>query len=215
MEKFTVYKLSCSKTSKCYIGQTCEPLAIRLSKHFSDYKTRYDGRPLHLAFDQFGIDCWTIEALETGCTFDDSVAFEIDNIAKFDSFYKGFNGSTGGFGTAGTIWNEERKRKLSESLKKTYATKTIEELRVKDETRNLMSKSKLEKHWRSETCIVNGTSFKSLRQAAIAFSTTIYKVKLAIESGTELKHGKVDWDYINETELRLKEEKYLKRKSVA
>ena len=208
---FTVYRLWCVASGKSYIGQTCEPIGVRLSKHKSDYKNRYDGRPLHLGFDQYGTEGWEIETLERDCTASEALMYEIDYITKFNSLYGGYNGNTGGFGTAGRIWSEEQKLKLSDTLKRYWGSKTKAERRRRssDETKKLMSNAKLKSHWRSESCVVNGISFKSLRQAAIEFSITIYKVKNSIEFGTEIKHGNVDWDKIIEDENKRKEKKYI------
>lgn len=211
---YTVYKISCNQTHKCYIGQTLSPLNIRLSKHLSDFKQRPDNRPLHSAFIQFGIDCWIITPIETGLSLSDSIEREKHYIAEYNSFYDGYNGSLGGLGTSGCVWTEEMRQAASNKLKEVFANKPIEELRISASAKELMSKNKLEHHWRSEKCVVNGVEYNSLRQAAIAYTTTIYKVKISMERGSQLEHGNVDWERIDRIELAKKEAKYLKRKGV-
>lgn len=63
--KEDIYKITCLKTNKIYIGRTRKKLSVRLKNHYSDAKNdpaTYQ-RPLHIALRYYGIENFIIEKI--------------------------------------------------------------------------------------------------------------------------------------------------------
>jgi group I intron endonuclease len=119
-----IYIIKCPGTDKVYIGQTINTLEKRMTKHRSaarKYQNDVEQPPnlpkkrgtctkLYRAMNKYGIDNYTIEALEE---IDDKLLnnVEIMYIAKFDAIQNGYNLKEGGSNGA---HSEETRRIIGE-----------------------------------------------------------------------------------------------------
>src|SRR5258707_1067521 len=105
---YFIYRIVCFITGQCYIGQTVN-LAERKQRHLRELR-RNDHHSPHLqqAFNKYGEQSFYFEALENNVQQKDVDRCEIEWIARFNSFFDGYNftlgGQTGGSRTI-CIWN--------------------------------------------------------------------------------------------------------------
>ena len=109
-----IYGWYCTVTDKWYIGQTINPL-IRFNCHINEAINKKDNNYFHRALRKYGLDNWVYCVLEENILRENLNIREIEWIAEFDSFYTGYNLTTGG--DTNCIFSEEVKRKISESRK--------------------------------------------------------------------------------------------------
>lgn len=115
-----IYKVVNKTNGKVYIGQTIRGLKTRKADHFfryndkdsSTYKYKFAKALRKYGFDNFE---WSI--LYDNIKLSDLDKLEIDTIAKYNSFYNGYNSNTGGIGNHGHKHSRGTKEKLSK-LKK-------------------------------------------------------------------------------------------------
>ena len=91
-----LYKLINTINDKVYIGITYRSLETRFSAHLSDTKQGYK-RPICEAINELGADKFSIVLLGEYQQGDLEKA-EIEHIALYDSFNKGYNATLGGVG---------------------------------------------------------------------------------------------------------------------
>ena len=102
------------KNEKWYIGQTVNP-EVRLKNHINDAINKKDNTHFHRALRKYGLENWAYCVLEENVLKENLNLKEIEWIEYYDSFYNGYNLTTGG--DTNYILSEEYRRKLSESRK--------------------------------------------------------------------------------------------------
>lgn len=109
----TIYKITNTITNKVYVGQTTKTLKERLKQHIHDSRRKkYQNRALYKDFQKYGIEAFTISALET-CDDADALEREEFWITQLDAFNNGYNATKGGVGKRYidydeilNLWNE-------------------------------------------------------------------------------------------------------------
>ena len=101
-------------TDMWYIGQTIDEKR-RFKTHINDAIHKKDNTKFHNALRKYGLDNFVYCVLEDNVLKENLNMKEIEWIEEFDSFYNGYNLTTGG--DTNYIVSEEYRRKLSESLK--------------------------------------------------------------------------------------------------
>lgn len=111
-----IYRITNLKTNKTYIGKTSRCLDVRLSEHL-----RHPDKPIGKALQEFGLDSFIIEVIDTAETEDELNAKERFWIVAYDSLVpNGYNQSIGGDTSEGFRHREESKKKMSEAKKGKY-----------------------------------------------------------------------------------------------
>ena len=102
-----IYKHTNTINNKTYIGQTTQTMEERWKQHISDCK--YKDYHFYKAIKKYGTDCWVNEIV---AEYDNEILNEAEEywVSYFDSFYSGYNSTTGG--DSGYIISEETKRKM-------------------------------------------------------------------------------------------------------
>ena len=60
-----IYKITNNINNKIYIGKTVGTVEKRWKEHIKDYKKRTcEKRPLYRAMNKYGVECFSIEAIE-------------------------------------------------------------------------------------------------------------------------------------------------------
>lgn len=88
-----IYKITNKVNGKSYIGQTRYTVEFRWRQH----QHKVDNTYFHNAIHKYGADNFTVETLEE-CDFEKLNSREIFYIAKFNTFYDGYNSTIGGEG---------------------------------------------------------------------------------------------------------------------
>ena len=109
-----IYGWYCIVTDKWYIGQTIDP-ERRFKQHINDVINKKDNNIFHRALRKYGLENWVYCVLEDNVLKENLNLKEIEWIEYYDSFYNGYNLTTGG--DTNYIVSEEYRRKLSESRK--------------------------------------------------------------------------------------------------
>lgn len=105
-----IYKITNIITNKSYIGQTIRTVDKRWKEHCRDKrKTNYFANSIR----KYGIECWTVEILETVQDLSMLNEREMYWISYYDTFINGYNNTSGG--ENGKLFSEETKRKISKS----------------------------------------------------------------------------------------------------
>ena len=111
-----IYKITNSLNNKCYIGQTKRNPQLRWYEHkyYANKGVTYKSA-LYNAVQKYGIDCFSFKILEEieNEMLDER---EIYYINMFDSFYNGYNNTSGGDGNKGC----KRKRKFEKEVVDLY-----------------------------------------------------------------------------------------------
>lgn len=92
-----IYKITNKYNNKSYIGQS-----IDIKRRFRDHKNypiEYSDYPLYRAFRKYGIDNFLFEVL-TECPIDKLNEEEKKYIKHYNSYYNGYNQTTGGQGSS-------------------------------------------------------------------------------------------------------------------
>ena len=91
-----IYKITNTKNNKCYIGKTEYSVEKRFKQHLTECtKDRCEKRPLYLAINKYGKDCFKVETLEETDTPSERECYYIK---KFNSYKNGYNATLGGDG---------------------------------------------------------------------------------------------------------------------
>lgn len=109
-----IYGWYCIVTDKWYIGQTIDEQG-RFKRHIDDAINKKDNTHFHRALRKYGLENWVYCVLEDNVLKENLNLKEIEWIEYYDSFYNGYNLTTGG--DTNYIVSEEYRRKLSESRK--------------------------------------------------------------------------------------------------
>ena len=101
-EKFMygiIYKITCTRNNKIYIGLTTKTLNWRFKKHIYE-AFKYPDSPLHIrrAIRKYGADAFTIEQIDTAETQQELNQKEKYWIAFYNSTETGYNETAGGEG---------------------------------------------------------------------------------------------------------------------
>lgn len=106
------------KSGKWYIGQTIDEES-RFKRHIKDAFNIKDNIYFHRALRKYGLESFVYCILEENILRENLNMKEQEWIEYYDSFYDGYNMTTGG---GQIIFSEEVKRKLSESFKGKHHT---------------------------------------------------------------------------------------------
>lgn len=101
-------------TDMWYIGQTIHP-ERRFKRHIDYAINKKDNNRFHNALRKYGLDNFIYCVLEDNVLKENLNMRETDWIEYYDSFYSGYNMTTGG--DTNVIILEETRKKISESLK--------------------------------------------------------------------------------------------------
>ena len=96
-------------TDMWYVGQTVNPI-IRFNRHINEAINKKDNNYFHRALRKYGLSNWVYCVLEENILRENLNSREIEWIEEFDSFYNGYNLTTGG--DTNCIFSEETKEKL-------------------------------------------------------------------------------------------------------
>ena len=109
-----IYCWYCIPTDKYYVGQTIEEYK-RFKQHINDTINKKDDTYFHRALRKYGLENFVYCVLEDNILRENLNLKEIEWIEYYDSFYNGYNLTTGG--DSKRIISKETKRKMSESHK--------------------------------------------------------------------------------------------------
>ena len=117
MINIIVYKITCKINNKVYVGQTCETLKQRFSRHMGYQKDVHDTK-FYRAVRKYGVDNFYIEQIDTANTQEELDEKEFYWINKLDSVKNGYNskaykGKCGG----DTLSNHPNKDIISEKIR--------------------------------------------------------------------------------------------------
>lgn len=101
-------------TDMWYIGQTIDE-ECRFKRHIYYAINKKDNNRFHNALRKYGLENWVYCVLEDNVLKENLNMRETDWIEYYDSFYSGYNLTSGG--DTNVIISEETRRKLSNSLK--------------------------------------------------------------------------------------------------
>lgn len=225
-----IYYFYCKISQKYYIGQTTRSLNVRVKEHLKQSE-KIGKNHFHNALHKYGIDNFEIKIIHIvkkenkNDLINELNRLEILEITNFDSMNNGYNSNSGGKryvlsqmlknqlsesnkgnpnlinGLKGRILNEETKKKISESVKKTYT----EEHKIKTsqlnknkivslETREKIRKANLGKHHSEETkkkisditkrCLQN-PEYRQKLSESVKRSWAIRKQKLFCNGGSK------------------------------
>lgn len=85
-----IYKITNMVNGKSYIGQSRD-----IERRWREHKNSKDDATIHRAFRKYGIANFTFEVLEE-CSAEELDQKEIEYIAKYNSYKKGYNSTLGG-----------------------------------------------------------------------------------------------------------------------
>ena len=91
METIIIYKAVNKKNKLTYIGQTNRPLEVRMREHKTSGRTRFSR-----AEQSYGIQAFEWSVLEICSSRDKANEREVELIAEYGSYSKGYNGHLGG-----------------------------------------------------------------------------------------------------------------------
>lgn len=88
---YCIYRIACTVTGKCYVGQTCDKRR-RYSSHFSGLrKGNHPNKRLQDAYDYYGRDSFIWEVIQDGISHERVNDCETYWIEHYDSFSNGYN----------------------------------------------------------------------------------------------------------------------------
>ncbi len=99
MRTGSIYIIKNNINEKVYIGQTTMTVHERFMMHMKPSTTKQrSGYKLYMAVKKYGKEHFFIETLESNVPLEQLDMKEIQYIAKYDSFYNGYNSTKGGYG---------------------------------------------------------------------------------------------------------------------
>lgn len=123
-----IYKITNSLNNKCYIGQTKRNPQLRWYEHkyYANKGVTYKSA-LYNAVQKYGIDCFSFKILEE-IENDMLDEREMYYINMFDSFYNGYNNTSGGDGNKGCKRKRKFEKKVVDLYKKIKSTEKIAQI---------------------------------------------------------------------------------------
>jgi len=123
IKQYLVYKITCKISKKVYIGLTSKTIDQRFKEHIKDSKNGSNSK-FHAAIRKHGSENFLFEILEENIeSLEKAKEKEKYYISIFNSFYEGYNSTSGGDGTY--IRTKEINEKRSSTLKELYKTGKI------------------------------------------------------------------------------------------
>jgi group I intron endonuclease len=124
-----IYKITNTVNNKSYIGQTVRTLRQRKNQHISESKRGKDTTCyIHNAIRKHGDVNFKFEIIDKCKNIDELNEKEIYHIEKYNTLKpNGYNLTEGGNGTTGYVFDDETKKRISESNKKSWKNKTPEQ----------------------------------------------------------------------------------------
>lgn len=108
-----IYKITCIKNGKVYIGQTSEPIEKRFKRHMGYQKNEHDTK-FYRAVRKYGPENFEIKAIDYSDNQSELDAKEIFWINFFDSVHKGYNSKNSSGKCGGdTLSNHPNKKDIS------------------------------------------------------------------------------------------------------
>lgn len=95
MKEGIIYKVTNEINGQCYIGATTHSLNERKSDHINKIDKDY-GYKFHRALQEFGVENFYWEEIDTATNLNELALKESDYIEKYDSFNNGYNSDRGG-----------------------------------------------------------------------------------------------------------------------
>jgi group I intron endonuclease len=130
-----LYKITNTVNNKCYIGWTSKDVQNRWSQHKTDALRIRDNRKFYNAIRKYGIENWIVDTLLETTTVEEAKLKEIELIAVYDSYYKGYNSTKGGDGNNGIVMSKESNQARSLKLKGIKKSpETIEKFKARRST---------------------------------------------------------------------------------
>lgn len=108
------------KSGKWYVGQTIHP-ERRFNQHINNAVNKRDNTHFHRALLKYPLDTWVYCILEDNILRENLNMREMDWIEYYDSFYDGYNMTSGG--ETNSIISDEIKKKIGESHKRCNLSK--------------------------------------------------------------------------------------------
>lgn len=123
-----IYKITNTLNNKCYIGQTKRNPQLRWYEHkyYANKGVTYKSA-LYNAVQKYGIDYFSFKILEK-IENDMLDEREIYYINMFDSFYNGYNNTTGGDGNKGCKRKRKFEKEVVDLYKKIKSTEKIAQI---------------------------------------------------------------------------------------
>ena len=130
MQIWFLYKITCLKNNKIYIGQ-----AQDVSKRWSDHKraveTNKPVQPIHYAMVKHGLENFVFEIIASCKSLDDANITETELVKQYDSFIsngRGYNATLGGMNAPKSDeWKSHMSIIMSPKLAEYKATETVEQ----------------------------------------------------------------------------------------
>jgi group I intron endonuclease len=141
IKRFNVYVLENKYNNKLYVGQTIQNVKDRWSNHKKDSK-RLD-YVLYRAIRKYGIESFHIKSQMAVNSKEEMNELETFLISELNTFTpNGYNMTAGGEGQSGVICSEEKKQKISNSLKGKMSGENNPRygVKVSEETKQKISK---------------------------------------------------------------------------
>jgi group I intron endonuclease len=138
--KYKVYKITCTKSEKVYIGRTKIKLQRRLNQHFSKARNGSNFK-FHKAIRKYGEQSFEIILIEEFDNSEDCALAEMRIIAELKTYSNGYNSSKGGKGEyrteesyqaqsrkmKGRKFSDSHRKNLSKSIKEGYDSGRIKQ----------------------------------------------------------------------------------------
>lgn len=108
MRTGSIYIIKNDVNNKVYIGQTTMTVHERFMTHMKPSTTKQrSGYKLYMAVNKYGKEHFFVETLESDIPIEQLDKKEIQYIAKYDSFYNGYNSTPGGDGRVINLIEDE------------------------------------------------------------------------------------------------------------
>jgi len=177
-----VYRARNKKTNKFYVGQYSGTLDARIKMHYWDCQRRDEnGKLTHhhkmaKALRKYAKKDWEWTLLEVGLTTAEADKYEIHYIANYNSYFDGFNSTTGG--KRGYTESVETKAKKSKSARK--PKEDTSNFRTKQEETTKQKIGKANQKW----ITIDGVTYPSVGGAAKELDVDVSTIYYWEKAGT-------------------------------
>ena len=108
----SIYMITNTENGKAYIGKTVnDAFKTRIKTHLDGY----GNADIQEAVSEYGVDVFDVEILHDGIIPELLDSYEVEAIAKYDTYHNGYNRTTGGGGYFEV--SDETRKKMSEATK--------------------------------------------------------------------------------------------------